>query len=198
VPWHSATGVEVVAVPRCPSMARANVPGPADRIRPSPGARDMRHASVGSACLPTARVESASARRTQRCQATGTCVRRECAPHLRRRPPRPANPPTTRSQMSGQRTAAGPWQERADQSCRTGPGARPESLAGCERWYPCRSDFKVGHIRRMYGRGEWRALPAAGRWLSGVPGRVQDGGGTVRCSRTQLDLMGHDPKPASR
>jgi hypothetical protein len=35
-PWRSATGVEVVAVPRCPSMARANVPGPADRIRPSP------------------------------------------------------------------------------------------------------------------------------------------------------------------
>ena len=33
--------------------------------------------------------------------------------------------------------------------------------------------------------------------LSGVPGRVQDGSGAVRCSWTQLHLMGHDPKPAS-
>src|ERR1035438_10198324 len=31
-----------------------------------------------------------------------------------------------------------------------------------------------------------------------VPGRVQDGSGTMRCSWTQLDLMGHDPEPASR
>jgi hypothetical protein len=31
----------------------------------------------------------------------------------------------------------------------------------------------------------------------GIPG-VQDGSGTMRCSRTQLDLMGHDPKPAPR
>ena len=53
-------------------------------------------------------------------------------------------------------------------------------------------------IRRMYGRGEWRASAAAGRWLSGVPGRVQDGSGTMRCGWTQLDLMGHDPKPALR
>jgi hypothetical protein len=43
-----------------------------------------------------------------------------------------------------------------------------------------------------------RTSAAAGRRLSGVPGRVQDGSGTMRCSWTQLDLMGHDPKPASR
>jgi hypothetical protein len=46
--------------------------------------------------------------------------------------------------------------------------------------------------------GERRASAAAGRWLSGLLGRGQDGNGTMRCSRTQLDLMGHDPKPASR
>jgi hypothetical protein len=36
------------------------------------------------------------------------------------------------------------------------------------------------------------------RRLSGVPGPVQDGSGAMRCSRTQLDSMGHDPKPATR
>ena len=41
-------------------------------------------------------------------------------------------------------------------------------------------------------------MDAAGQWLSGVPSRVQDGSGTVRCSWTQLDLMAHDPKPGSR
>src|ERR1019366_7155174 len=46
--------------------------------------------------------------------------------------------------------------------------------------------------------GEWRASAAAGRWLSGVPGPVQGSSGTMRRSWTQLDLMGHDPKPASR
>lgn len=46
--------------------------------------------------------------------------------------------------------------------------------------------------------GGVRTPAAAGRRVSGVPGRVQDGGGAVRCSWTQLDLMGHDPEPASR
>src|SRR6266851_1783496 len=36
-------------------------------------------------------------------------------------------------------------------------------------------------IRRMCGRGEWRASAAAGRWLSGVPGRVQ-----FFCARTVI------------
>jgi hypothetical protein len=38
-----------------------------------------------------------------------------------------------------------------------------------------------------------RQSAAPGRRLSDVPGRVQDGGGTMRCSRTQLDL-GRDQK----
>jgi hypothetical protein len=46
-PWRSATGLEVVAGLRCPSMARANVPGPADRIRPNPA-----RAICGYLCLP--------------------------------------------------------------------------------------------------------------------------------------------------
>jgi hypothetical protein len=49
----------------------------------------------------------------------------------------------------------------------------------------------------MSGRGV-RPSAAAGRRLSGVLGRVQEGGEAMRCSWTQLDLMGHDPKPASR
>jgi hypothetical protein len=51
-------------------------------------------------------------------------------------------------------------------------------------------------VHVLSGRGS--AGIGCGRRLSGVPGRVQDGSGAVRCSRTQLDLMGHDPKPASR
>jgi hypothetical protein len=56
----------------------------------------------------------------------------------------------------------------------------------------------VGHYPAHVRPGERRASAAAGRWLSGLLGRGQDGNGTMRCSRTQLDLMGHDPKPASR
>jgi hypothetical protein len=48
-------------------------------------------------------------------------------------------------------------------------------------------------VSRACPAGGVRPSAAAGRWLSGVPGRVQ-----MRCSSTQLDLMGHDPKPASR
>ena len=79
------------------------------------------------------------------------------------------------------------------------PGT-PPALSGCEKW-PRRSDFQGGTvsagIRRMSGRGV-RASAAAGLWLSRVPGWVQDGSGTMRCNWTQLDLMGLDPKPASR
>src|ERR1035438_4078259 len=57
----------------------------------------------------------------------------------------------------------------------------------------------VGSIRYMScPAGGVRTSAAGGRRLSGVPGRVQDGGGMVRCSWTRLDLVGHDPKPASR
>src|ERR1039457_6989358 len=74
-----------------------------------------------------------------------------------------------RGQMSCQRTVAGPWQDRADQSCRTGPRLAPGSLGGGGK-----KGVQVGFpgwdtIRRMYDRGEWRALAAAGRWLSGAP-----------------------------
>jgi hypothetical protein len=51
--------------------------------------------------------------------------------------------------------------------------------------------------RRMSGRGV-RPSAAAGRRLTDVPGRVQEGGEAMRCTGTQLDFMGHDPKPASR
>jgi hypothetical protein len=51
--------------------------------------------------------------------------------------------------------------------------------------------------RRMSGRGV-RPSAAAGRRLTDVAGRVQEGGEAMRCSRTQLDFMGHDPKPAPR
>ena len=58
---------------------------------------------------------------------------------------------------------------------------------------------RVGSIRYMScPAGGVRTSAAGGRRLSGVPGRVQDGGGMVRCSWTRLDLVGHDPKPASR
>ncbi len=53
----------------------------------------------------------------------------------------------------------------------------------------------LAHV--VSGRGS-TDIGCGRRRLSGVPGRVQDGSGTVRCSWTQLDLMGHDPKPASR
>jgi hypothetical protein len=58
---------------------------------------------------------------------------------------------------------------------------------------------RVGSIRHMScPAGGVRTSAAAGRQLSGVPGRAQDGSGAVRCSWTQLDLMGHDPEPVSR
>jgi hypothetical protein len=102
-----------------------------------------------------------------------------------------------RGNRACQRTVAGPWQDRAEWSCRTGPGLARESLAGCERW-PRRPGFQGGTVSGACPAGGVRPSAAAGRRLSGVPGRVQDGSGTMRCSRTQLDLMGHDPKPASR
>jgi hypothetical protein len=82
-------------------------------------------------------------------------------------------------------------------SCRTCPATISHTLAKDSR-RTVRSGLPGwGSIRRMSGRGV-PASASAGRRLSGVPGRVQDGSGAVRCSRTQLDLMGHDPEPAPR
>jgi hypothetical protein len=102
------------------------------------------------------------------------------------------------SLFAGVGPASGQWRDRTDRSCRTGPGLARESLAGVSTMAVQIGFPRWDTIRRMYGRGEWRASAAAGRWLSGVPGRVQDSSGAVRCSWTQLDFMGHDPKPASR
>jgi hypothetical protein len=35
--------------------------------------------------------------------------------------------------------------------------------------------FKVGHYPAHVRPGEWAGCAAAGRWLRGVPGRLQDG-----------------------
>jgi hypothetical protein len=100
---------------------------------------------------------------------------------------------------SASRQMTGSWQDRADWSCLPVLGLVRESLAevgkmpvqpGC-----LRSGRYPAHV--LPGRRA-RASALAGRRLSGVPDRVQDGSRTVRCSWTQLDLMGHDPKPASR
>ena len=73
------------------------------------------------------------------------------------------------SLFAGIGPASGQWQDRADRSCRAGPGLAGESLAGCERW-PCRSDFQgetvsgacpageYGHRLRQAG-AQWRARP---------------------------------------
>jgi hypothetical protein len=53
-------------------------------------------------------------------------------------------------------------------------------------------------IRRMSGRRSGRHRPRQAGGIAARPAGVQDGGGTVRLSWTQLDLMGHDRKPASR
>ncbi len=73
------------------------------------------------------------------------------------------------------------------------PGT-PLALSECERW-PRRSDFQGGagfprwdSIRRTSGRGV-RASAAAGRWLSSVPGGVQDGSWD---GQMQLDSAGLD------
>ena len=76
------------------------------------------------------------------------------------------------------------------------PGSPGNLRRGCERW-PGGSDFQGGTVS-AYVRPGSTASASAGRWLSGVPGRVQTAVGTVRRSWTQLDLMGHDPEPASR
>jgi hypothetical protein len=68
-------------------------------------------------------------------------------------------------------------------SCRlVRPGGKDEGPAGpggdgqvSGRW---------DTIRRMCGRGEWRASATAGWWLISVRGRVQDGTETMGCSWT--------------
>jgi len=55
---------------------------------------------------------------------------------------------------------------------------------------------RVGGIRHMpCPAGGVLTSAAAGRRLSGVPGRVQGGSWD---GEMQLDLIAHDPKPASR
>jgi hypothetical protein len=82
-----------------------------------------------------------------------------------------------------QRTVA----DRADRSCRAGPGLAGESLAGCERW-PCGSDFQGGTVSGACPAGstgigcgrpvaQWHAWPG--------PGRRWDG-------EMQLDSAGRD------
>ena len=58
-----------------------------------------------------------------------------------------------------------------------------------------RSAFQGGTVSSAFPAGEYVHRL---RWLRSVPGRVQDGGGTVRCTWTQLDSMAHDPGPAAR
>jgi hypothetical protein len=52
-------------------------------------------------------------------------------------------------------------------------------------------------IRRMSGREYGHRLRQAGGSAACLAGS-RTAVGAVRCSWTQLDLMGHDPKPASR
>jgi hypothetical protein len=100
------------------------------------------------------------------------------------------------SLCAGVGSASGQWQ-----TARTGPAAPVPGSPG-NLWRGVK-DGRADRISRVgqypaHVRPGVRASAAAGRWLSGMPGRVQDGGGTVRCSWTQLDVTGHDPEPASR
>lgn len=79
---------------------------------------------------------------------------------------------------------------RIGASRRRPQAARQPRPASCRSCIQCRP----GSPRRR-GSGGHRLRQAGGL---AVPGRVQDSSGTVRCSRTQLDLMGHDPEPALR
>jgi hypothetical protein len=111
--------------------------------------------------------------------------------------------PRAASLFAGIGPASGQWRDRGrtGRTGRTGPAVLVPGSSGFFG-----GGVKDGRADRISRVGQYpahvrpgeRASAAAGRWLSGVPGRVQDGSRTMRCSRTQLDLMGHDPKPASR
>jgi hypothetical protein len=94
---------------------------------------------------------------------------------------------------------AGRWRNRG-RTARIGPACRSSGLSGSlwRRWArcPCRSDFQGWEVSGTCP--VWPGEYGHRLRLSGVPGRVQDGSGAVRCSWTQLDLMGHDPKPVPR
>jgi hypothetical protein len=153
----------------------------------------IRHVSVGSAGLPTARDESASARRTQRRQATGTCVRRECAPHLRRRPPRPANPPPRPDELPADSggTVAGPRGPVLQYRSRARPGIFGGGVNDGRADRISRVGHYPAHVRPGGVAGIGCGRPVAQRRARPGPGRQWD-------NEMQLDLMGHDPKPASR
>jgi hypothetical protein len=61
--------------------------------------------------------------------------------------------PRTVSFFAGIGLVSGPWQDRADRSCRAGPGIGRESL-GCERW-PCKSDFQGVTVSGACPAGEY-------------------------------------------
>jgi hypothetical protein len=73
------------------------------------------------------------------------------------------------------------------------PGT-PLALSECERW-PRRSDFQGGTVSGARPAGEYgHRLRQAGGSVACLAG-FRTAVGTVRCSWTQRDLMGHDPKP---
>ena len=104
--------------------------------------------------------------------------------------------PRTASLFAGIGPASGPWQDRVDRPAVLVPGS-PGNLGGGVRDGRADRISRVGQYPAHFRPGSTGSA-AAGRWLRGVPGRVQDGSGTMRCSWTQLDLMGHDPELASR
>jgi hypothetical protein len=80
-----------------------------------------------------------------------------------------------------------------------GPRACPRIFGGGGQDARADRICKGGKYPHMFcPAGGVRTSAAAGRRLSGGPGPGPGRQGAVRCSRTQLDLMGHDPKPASR
>jgi hypothetical protein len=108
--------------------------------------------------------------------------------------------PRAASLFAGVGPASRQWRDRG-RTARTGPAVPVPGSPG-NRWRGVNDDradriSKMGLYPALVRPGV-RASAAAGRWLSSVPGRIQDGSGTVRCSWTQLDLVGHDPEPAPR
>jgi len=98
---------------------------------------------------------------------------------------------------------AGRWRDRG-RTARICPACRSSGLSGnlwrrCERC-PCRSDLQGWEVSGTCpvrpGKYGHRLRQAGGSAVCPAGSRMAVG--TVRCSWTQLDLMGHDPEPASR
>ncbi len=105
--------------------------------------------------------------------------------------------PRAASLFEGIGPASGQWQDRADRPPYRS-WARRGIFGGGVRDGSADRISRVGQYPAHARPGGGRASAAAGWWLSGVPGRIQDSSGAMRCSKTQLDLMGHDPEPSSR